>query len=187
MAGVPQVIIDLGWWAIFIFLTGVVFMRAQFIYWLARWVRARAADASASFERHPRLARASASFSGPGMTRAQAFLDRWGYIGIPVAFPVMGFQTMVNAAAGYTRMRWDLYTAAMLPGCIAWAAMYSLVGMSLVEAWRRSPWLFAGVLLAVIAVAGIATRLRRNVGSDAHTPQSQPIGDGGQPPATARR
>lgn len=187
MPGVPTLVTDLGWWAIFGFLFVVVLLRAQGTYWVGRWVRGGATALATEPERHARLARMSARFSGPSMVRAQRFLERWGYIGVPVSFLTIGFQTMVNAAAGYSRMRWDLYTAAMLPGCVAWATMYGIVGLSLIEAWRRSPWFFLGAIALVVVLAWGATRLRRSAGSDARTPPLPPTGDAGPPRATARR
>jgi membrane protein DedA with SNARE-associated domain len=151
---------------VWLFLLVVVFFRAQATYWVGRWLRhglSSPPDAAAS-ERPTspsRRARLAARFSGPGWERARAFLDRWGFVGVPLSFLTVGFQTMVNAAAGFGRMRWDLYTAAMLPGCAAWAALYSIAGFSLVAAWQASPWLFAGVVIAVIAVAGALTAVRR--------------------------
>ncbi len=159
MLGVPSAIADGPWWWLFVFLACVVFVRAQATYGVGRWVRSGlskvpdspddlvAADMDAAPSRRARLA---ARFSGPGWERARTFLDRWGFIGIPVSFLTIGFQTMVNAAAGFGRMRWDLYTVAMIPGCLAWAAIYSVVGFSLVKAWNESPWLFAAVFAALV-------------------------------------
>ena len=171
MAGVPQFMTDLGWWAVFLFLFVVVLLRAQATYGLGRWVRRGASTLAAAPDDHPRLARASARFSGPGMEKAKVFLEKWGFVGIPVSFLTIGFQTLVNAAAGYTRMRWDLYTLAMIPGCVAWAALYGVLSLSLIEAWKQSPWLFVAVVAAVVAVAWAAMRLRRTADSAERTPQ----------------
>lgn len=179
MAGVPAAISDGPWWWLFLFLLGVVFLRAQATYWLGRGLRAGAtgklagpasdappadgrvdesADAPSASGRRARMA---ARFSGPAWDRAQAFVERWGFVGIPLSFLTVGFQTLVNAAAGFARMRWDLYTLAMIPGCLAWAAVYSAVGFSLVAAWQASPWLFAGVVALMIVLAWGFTRMRR--------------------------
>ena len=170
MAGVPSFISDGPWLGLFAFLFCVVLVRAQATYWAGRWVR-RGAEATAADETHGRRARFARHLSGPSWERAQAFLDRWGFVGVPLSFLTIGFQTMVNAAAGYTRMRWDLYTVAMVPGCIAWAIIYSLLGLSLLDAFARSPWFGAGILLGVIALAWGLTRLRRNVDSDVRPPR----------------
>ena len=162
LAGVPQFIVDLGWWALFIFLFFVVLSRAQGTYWLGRLMRTRAHLVAAQPERYPHRSRMAAKLTGPRMARAQAFLDRWGFVGVPVSFLTIGFQTMVNAAAGYSRMRWPLYTAAMIPGCVIWAAWYGLIGVSLWQAWQRSPWLFAAAIAVVVVVAWALTRIAKS-------------------------
>ncbi len=169
MAGVPGWIEQGPGWALFAFLFVVVFVRAQGTYWAARWVRSGAMRAES--DEPGRRGRMSRRLSGPAMERAQGFLDRWGYLGVPLSFLTIGFQTMVNAAAGFGRMRWDLYTVAMLPGCAAWATMYALLGLSLIQAWSRSPWLVLAIIAGIIALAWGATALRRNAGSGARTPQ----------------
>lgn len=171
MAGVPGFIDDLGWWAIAIFLFAVVFVRTQATYVLGRWVRSGAGRLAQEPDAHPRLARISQRLTGPGLVKAEEFLGRWGFIGIPLSFLTLGLQTMVNAAAGYSRMRWDLYTLAMLPGCVLWVGAYFAVGASAVAVWHLSPWLLAAGVAAVVAAAWIALRLRRNAGSGARTPQ----------------
>ncbi len=164
MAGVPDFIADGPLWGLFIFLLIVVFLRAQATYWLGRAVRAGLLSS-----------RWRTRFDGPGMDRAHAYLERWGPIGIPVSFLTIGFQTLVNAAAGFAKMRWPLYTIAMIPGCLAWAAAYTLVGLSLwagaLRLGQESPWLLAGVLALLAAVVAVAIRLRRNAGSSARTPR----------------
>lgn len=169
MAGVPAFITDLGWGALFGFLAIVVFLRAQATYWLGRWAR-HGADAAAASE-HPRAARLAARLSGQGTVTARTFLERWGFIGVPASFLTVGFQTMVNASAGYMKMRWDLYTVVMVPGCLAWAAIYATLGITLLEAFLRSPWLGLGLLAAVAALGFGATRLRRSADSGGRTPQ----------------
>jgi membrane protein DedA with SNARE-associated domain len=166
LAGVPGFITQLGWWAVFIFLIGVLFFRAQGTYWLGRWAR-KGADATAA-STNPRAASIARRLSGPGADSARRYLERWGFLGIPASFLTVGFQTMVNAFAGFIRMRWDLYTVAMIPGCIAGAAVYTLVSFSLVKAWARSPgWVVVGILVlsGLIVAAFSVTRRRRTVDS----------------------
>ena len=192
MPGIPDAIADGPWWWIFLFLLCVVFLRAQATYWVGRGLRRGAAgngdpgtgepNAQAGIER-----RAARRFAGPAWQRAQDFVERWGFIGIPLSFLTIGFQTLVNAAAGFMRMRWDLYTLAMLPGCLMWAAVYSGLGFSLVAAWKASPWLFAAALVALVAAAWGLTRLRRTAGSGSRTLRSPSTDASGSHPATGRR
>ena len=177
MAGVPPFISEGPWWGVFLFLCGVVFLRAQATYWVGWWLRKGAAsgDRNASLvevsdeqtadatPQPTRRARFARRFSGPAWDRAQRFVERWGYIGIPLSFLTVGFQTMVNAAAGFTRMRWDLYTVAMIPGCLAWAAIYASLGVGLFEAWKTSPWLFVAILVGLVVIAWALTAWRRSV------------------------
>ncbi len=170
MAGVPSFISDGPWLGLFLFLLVVVFLRAQGTYWLGRWVRGRAETASQSSP-DARSSRWVRRFSGPGMDKAGAFLDKWGFIGIPVSFLTIGFQSMVNASAGYSRMRWDLYTVAIVPGCVVWAILYGGLGLTIYSAFVAAPWLSLAVLLVLVALTFGLTRLRRSAGSAAHTPR----------------
>jgi len=160
MAGVPSAISDGPWWWIFLFLLVVVFFRAQATYWVGRGLRKGATSIGEGNDETPPQRRASRLFAGPGWQRAQDFVQRWGFVAIPLSFLTIGFQTLVNAAAGFMRMRWDLYTLAMIPGCLAWAAVYSVIGFSLVAAWQASPWLFAAVIAVLVGAAWVLTRLR---------------------------
>lgn len=171
MAGVPAFIEGLGWWAVAIFLFGVVFARTQATYLIGRWVRNGATRLATEPDAHPRLARFSRRLTGPGMDKAERYLEKWGFIGIPLSFLTVGLQTLVNAAAGYSRMRWDLYTLIMLPGCVLWVAAYFAVGASFVQLWKISPMLLIGALVAVVLVSWVAVRLRRSAGSGARTPR----------------
>ena len=187
MVGVPDALEGLGWWAIVAFLFVVVLVRAQATYWAGRWLR-RSADriahrATATAEDSPgnsgntggpvtataRTSRLARRLSGPEIDRAQRFLERWGFVGIPLSFLTVGFQTLVNATAGYIRMRWDLYTLAMLPGCVVWASVYGLVSLSLIEVWKTSPALLLGLLAAIVLIAWATSRLRRSADSSART------------------
>ncbi|MFW2514564.1 DedA family protein [Demequina sp. SO4-13] len=162
MPGVPSFVLAGPWWGLFLFLCAVVFLRTQATYWLARWARGGADVIAVRGEPdQSRRARMARKFSGPRMDKARVFLERRGYLGIPVSFLTVGFQTMVNAAAGYTRMRFDLYTLAMIPGCLIWAAVYTAIGLSMWEAWLRSPELLGLALTAVIALVYALNRWRR--------------------------
>ncbi len=167
---IPEFIQDGPWPGLFAFLVVVVFFRAQGTYWVGRLAR-RGTEAVARGDASPRLTRLATRFSGAGMDRARAFLERWGFVGIPASFLTIGFQTLVNAAAGFTRMRWDLYTIAMIPGCVVWAALYATAGLSIYRAFVASPVLGIAVIAAIGAIGFAATRLRRSVGSDARTPR----------------
>jgi membrane protein DedA with SNARE-associated domain len=129
----------------FAVLFGIVFLRAQGTYWIGRAVTAGLL--------HTRVAR---WMTNPRMTRAVDAVNRWGLPVVTVSFLTVGFQTVLNAAAGLVRMPWLRYTVAMLIGCAAWAAIYATVGIAAFEASlalaARSPWALVGVLAAIFAV-----------------------------------
>lgn len=126
----------------------IVLARAQATYWAGRGAMSGAL--------HTALGR---RLTGPRMTRAIARLHRWGLPLITVSFVTIGFQTVVNAAAGVTRMHWGRYTAAMLPGCVAWSLIYATVGIAAFTAWLRldGAWQWVALsTLVVLAAAGVA-------------------------------
>jgi len=134
----------------------IVLLRAQGTYWLGRGVTAGVL--------HTRIAD---KITGPRTTKAIASLNRWGPALVTVSFLTIGFQTVINGAAGLIRMPWIRYTIAMLIGCVAWAFIYATVGIAAVEAGialaARSPWALIVVLAAALGVviAFIVIRRRR--------------------------
>ena len=148
----------------FAVLFGIVFLRAQGTYWIGRAVTAGLL--------HTRVA---SWMTSPRMTRAIDALHRWGLPLVTVSFVTVGFQTVVNAAAGLTRMPWLRYTVAMLIGCAAWAAIYATVGIAAFEASlalaARSPWALVGVLAVVLGVLIAMSAVRgRSRGRNTETP-----------------
>jgi len=143
---------------VYTFLFVVVFLRAQ-----ATYVIGRAVAAGALRSRWARYV------EGPRVRRATDVIDRWGMPVIPLSFLTIGFQTAVNAGAGLLRIRWPRYTLAMIPGCVVWAAVYSVGGLAAFEAGvtlaAQSPWILAAVSLAVaLVISGsviVARRRRR--------------------------
>jgi len=129
----------------FAVLFGIVLLRAQGTYWLGRGVAAGVL--------HTGLA---ARVTGPRTTRAIATLNKWGPPLVTVSFLTIGFQTVVNAAAGLIRMPWIRYTIAMLIGCVAWAFIYATVGIAAVEGAialaAHSPWALAAVIVLIVGI-----------------------------------
>ena len=147
----------------------IVLLRAQGTYWIGRGVTVGVL--------HTPLA---GRISGPRTTRAISAVNRWGPPLVTVSFLTIGFQTVVNAAAGLIRMPWLRYTTAMLIGCLAWALIYATVGIAAFEASvalaARSPWLLIAVLalIAVGVVAALAAHRRRDSQLAAEQPWSEP-------------
>ena len=155
--------------AIFGFFFMIAAVRTQATYWLARLVAVQAVDRPV--RRHRVLVRAQTWARGPSAARGISILNRWGVLAVPLSFFTVGFKTVVNGAAGLTRMPFGRYLPAMLLGCTIHATIYATVGWAAWEATLAaaagSPWGIAAVA-ALLATAGLtfwfhrrATRLRR--------------------------
>jgi membrane protein DedA with SNARE-associated domain len=107
------------------------------------------------------------------MDRAHRALERWGPVAVPVSFVTIGLRSAVQAAAGFARMRYATYTLVMLPGCAAWAALYTAIAVA-VSAFAQGFVWWATLLLSVALIAGIVVlviRRRRTGGSSSRTPR----------------
>ena len=125
----------------------IVMARANGTYWLGR-----AAAAGSERTRLRRLLHA------PGYLRAVRWIDRWGAPAVSVSFLTVGFQTLINLAAGVTRMTLRHYLPAVVVGSVMWAFIYATIGFVGVSAiaslYSRSPILAIG--LAVFGVLLLA-------------------------------
>jgi membrane protein DedA with SNARE-associated domain len=133
-------------------LFAIVVCRAQATYWLARGARRGAA-----------ATRWGRWVDGPGVARASRVLARWGPPAVTLSFLTVGLQTVMNAAAGASRMRWPVYLVAMLPGCAAWALIYATVGFAVlwavVGSVAGSPSGVVGLVLLGVVAAVVVTVL----------------------------
>ncbi|GAA4903073.1 hypothetical protein GCM10025789_22350 [Tessaracoccus lubricantis] len=131
----------------------IVMLRANATYWLGRGIAAGA--------RRTRLVRLMESRH---YATGERWLNRWGAPAVSVSFLTVGIQTMVNLAAGATRMPLRRYLPAVTVGCIMWAFLYGTVGMIGFRAigllWARSPWWVLALALVVAAVAFAIVRKR---------------------------
>lgn len=133
----------------------IVFLRANATYWLGRLIGHGA-------ER----TRARRMMGSPGYLRAVERLNQWGPPVIAVSFLTIGFQTLVNLAAGAMKMSMLRYLPALTVGCVIWAFLYGTVGYvgfeSLSLLWDRNPALalVLGVASAAALAVFIAWRVR---------------------------
>lgn len=125
----------------------IVFLRANATYWLGRLI-SRGAERT----------RAARMMASPGYRRAVQQLNQWGPPVVSVSFMTIGFQTLVNLAAGAGRMPLSRYLPAVSVGCVLWAFLYGTVGTAGIEAlglvWDRNPAL--ALFLGVLAVSALA-------------------------------
>lgn len=148
IAGVP-------FWVVYAAAFGIVLVRAQATYWAGRGVargtsQGRVADA---------LAR-------PGAAAVIERVNRWGPPAVTLSFFTVGVQTLVNLAAGYLRMPFGRYLAALLAGCAVWAGIWTTIGTAAVNAaiavgLRHPVTLVVVGLGAVALVSWLVYRLTR--------------------------
>ena len=145
----------------------IVLLRAGGTYALGRVARS-----GASRTRVQRLA------ESPRFERAQELLARWGAPVVVLSFLTVGFQTLVNLAAGIGRMPLRRYLPALVIGGVIWALLYATVGLvtfaALASLYQLSP---AGAVLGGLAlVAGlvgyIVWQVRRSHGPGSSVQQS---------------
>jgi membrane protein DedA with SNARE-associated domain len=148
--------------AIFCFFFAVVAVRTQATYWLARLVAAQTIGRPAP--RRRLLVRAQAWATGPSAARGIDALNRWGVLAVPLSFCTVGLKTVVNGAAGLTRMPFPRYLPAMLVGCVVHATIYATVGWAAWEATiaaaAASPWAAAALVALLLAVLVLLLRRR---------------------------
>ncbi len=126
----------------------IVMARANGTYWLGRGLIAGA--------QKTRLAH---WVDKPSYQRAQRLLQKWGAPLVTVSFLTVGFQTLVNLAAGTARMSLSRYLPAVTLGCIIWAVVYGTVGLvgfeAFLTAYDENPTLtllVMGILVASLAL-----------------------------------
>lgn len=101
----------------------------------------------------------------PAVVRAQRVVERWGAPVVALSFLTVGTQSAVLVASGVLRMPPARFVPALVVGAIAWATVYTTVGMAVVWALvggasqRVGWWLVAAAVLAV--VVAVATRRLR--------------------------
>lgn len=149
--------------AIFAFFFAVVFARTQATYWLARIVATQAIDRIQP--RNKVMARAKAWSTSESAERGIATLNAWGIVAVPLSFCAFGTKTVINGAAGLTRMPYGRYLPAMVVGCLIHATIYATIGWAAwsaaLSAAAGSPWGVAAIVLAVIAAALTVVAIRR--------------------------
>ncbi|MGP9487482.1 DedA family protein [Glutamicibacter sp. 287] len=125
----------------FTFFFCTALLRGNATYWVGRAV-ARGVENT----RYQRI------MHGIMYRRAQRFIARWGMLAVPLCFLTVGIQSAVNASAGASRMPLRRYLPAVTVGALAWALIYSTIGMAVFYAWLLLDWPFIVAALLVIAV-----------------------------------
>lgn len=128
----------------------IVMLRANATYWAGRAISAGA--------RKSRLAR---RMNTSGYLRAENLIRRWGAPAVSLSFLTVGFQTVMNAAAGVLRMPLRRYLPAVIIGGLMWALLYATVGLAVIEAalgGAVSWYIILGLVLVVVVATAVFNR-----------------------------
>lgn len=127
---------------VFLFFWCLAMMRSHTMYWIGRGITAGTART-----------RWVSLLASPVYARAQAWSARWGVLAVPVSFLTVGIQSVIQLSAGVSRMPLRRYVAATAAGAIAWAAVYTTIGMAILTAWLTGP---TGRLVSLLMVTALA-------------------------------
>lgn len=141
---------------VFLFFWCLAMMRSHTMYWIGRGITAGTARS-----------RWVSLLESPVYARAQAWSARWGVLAVPVSFLTVGIQSVIQLSAGVARMPLRRYVAATAAGAIAWAAVYTTIGMAILTAWLTGPTgrLICLLMLTALALVVVIRRSRVMRGS----------------------
>ena len=131
---------------VFLFFWCLAMMRSHTMYWIGRGITAGTART-----------RWVSLIESPMYARAQAWSARWGVLAVPMSFLTVGLQL-------------HRYAAATAAGAIAWASVYTTIGMAILTAWITGPigrivcLLTVAVLVVIVVIRG-GRVVRDNQGS----------------------
>ena len=136
---------------VFLFFWCLAMMRSHTMYWIGRGITAGTART-----------RWVSLLESPVYARAQAWSARWGVLAVPVSFLTVGIQSVIQLSAGVARMPLRRYVAATAAGAIAWAAVYTTIGMAILTTWLTGPTgrLICLLMLTALALAVVIRRSR---------------------------
>ncbi len=141
---------------VFLFFWCLAMMRSHTMYWIGRGITAGTARS-----------RWVSLLESPVYARAQAWSARWGVLAVPVSFLTVGIQSVIQLSAGVAHMPLRRYVAATAAGAIAWAAVYTTIGMAILSAWLTGPTgrLICLLMLTALALVVVIRRSRVMRGS----------------------
>ncbi|MFV0253783.1 MAG: DedA family protein [Beutenbergiaceae bacterium] len=164
-----------GWpvTGVFSFMFALAIARGQALYWLGRVITEQALRRTRPTEGW--RARAHAWLTGGGIDPGIVAIRRWGLIAVPLSYLTVGFQSMIQAAAGVLRIELWKYTIAQVPGALMWAGIYTTFGfftwVAIAAAARGNPWAAGGLTLLVAVTLTVLILARRK---SARAPGTRP-------------
>ena len=147
---------------VFLFFWCLAMMRSHTMYWIGRGITAGTART-----------RWVSLLESPMYARAQAWSARWGVLAVPMSFLTVGLQSVIQISAGVARMPLRRYVAATAAGAIAWATVYTTIGMAILTAWITGPTGRVVSLLMVTALVLVVVARRSRVTHCEHCDQGR--------------
>lgn len=145
----PSFLSSLPFWLLFIVLFLGAMTRGQMMYWIGRLASNQSLNRLAS--RYRWAAHMDDLLNQGGADPGLRAIQRWGLVMVPLSYLTVGFQSMVQLAAGLLRITLLWYALAQIPGALAWAAIYSTIGFAV---WNAA---LAAATGSPVAIAVIAT------------------------------
>lgn len=164
----PDFLASMPFWVAFVVLFLGAMARGQMVYWVGR-----VATEQTLRRTHPQQGwkrRMHDWLEAGGAEPGVRALRRWGLGMVPLCYLTVGFQSMVQAAAGILRIELWKYVLAQIPGALAWATIYATIGFAAWEAVMAaaagSPLGLAAILAVtvVIVLTVVFMRRRRRAG-----------------------
>ena len=178
-----EMLSNFPFWGAWIFMYVLGTLRGQGTYWIGRGASSAATHVGSEEEHDSKWAKIKAWLDSDRTKTGRTLVHKIGVVAVPLSYLTVGLQTAVLAAAGLVRIQWWKFTVAQIPGAIAWATIYSGVGLA---GWRAVLAIFTGdgivpaivfvVLVAVViaAIVFVSKSLRKN--SAAKTQRDVPAG-----------
>ena len=178
-----EMLSNFPFWGAWIFMYILGTLRGQGTYWIGRGASSAATHVGSEEDHDSKWAKIKAWLNSDRTKTGRTLVHKIGVVAVPLSYLTVGLQTAVLAAAGLVRIQWWKFTVAQIPGAIAWATIYSGVGLA---GWSAVLAIFTGdgivpaivlvVLLAVViaAIVFISKSLRKN--SAAKTQRDVPAG-----------
>lgn len=138
---------QMPWVAVYIFFVFGAFVRGHVFYSISRFITDYSLKYSAPKNK---ILRRFYDWQHSEQTQyGKSILQKWGLIAIPLAYITVGIQTFIFLAAGVIRMNRLYFAVAQIPGCLAWAAIYTTIGFTL---WKSLIASFAGSKVGIICI-----------------------------------
>ena len=152
---------DFPFWGAWIFMFILGTLRGQGTYWIGRGASSAATHVGSDEDTESKWAKVKAWLNSDKTKTGRTLVHKIGVVAVPLSYLTVGLQTAVLAAAGLVRIQWWKFTIAQIPGAMAWATIYSGVGLA---GWKAVIAVFTGdgiipaialVVLVTAAIVGV--------------------------------